>query len=60
MNKNQISGAAKSLAGRAQEQFGKVTGNASRQAAGLVLQAQGRMQKACGDVKEALRSSRHS
>jgi len=43
-----------------QEQAGKTTGSAAREAKGLVTQAEARLQKAYGDVKEALKNSRHS
>ncbi|MEP6824014.1 MAG: CsbD family protein [Ramlibacter sp.] len=59
MNKNPVSGAARNSKARTQEQFGKVTGSASQEAAGRARQAESRMQKACDDLKEALKNSRH-
>ncbi len=60
MNKQQVKGALKDTAGKAQEQVGKATGNATQEAKGLAKQGEGKAQTAYGNVKEALRNSRHS
>lgn len=53
MNKDQIKGGAKDLAGKVQQQAGKITGSKEQQAKGLQKQAAGKVQKSVGDVKEA-------
>ena len=53
MNKDQIKGAAKDVAGRVQEEAGKLTGNKEQQAKGLAKQVSGKTQKNFGDAKEA-------
>jgi uncharacterized protein YjbJ (UPF0337 family) len=60
MNKDQVKGALKDTAGKAQEQAGKATGNAAQEGKGLAKQGEGKAQTAYGNVKEALRKSRHS
>ena len=55
MNKDQIKGAAKDIGGKVQETVGNATGNTQTQAKGLVNQAEGKTQKAYGDVKEAVK-----
>jgi uncharacterized protein YjbJ (UPF0337 family) len=60
MNKDQVSGALKGALGKVQERAGKATGNTEQEAKGLVTVAEARLQKAYGDVKEALKNSRHS
>ncbi|MBK6006896.1 CsbD family protein [Ramlibacter ginsenosidimutans] len=53
MNKDQVKGAAKDVAGKVQEQVGKAIGSRKQQAKGLSKQAAGKVQKAYGDVKQA-------
>ena len=60
MNKDQFNGALKNALGRLQEHAGKTTGNPGQQSKGVVRQSAGRLQRAYGNVKEALRGSRHS
>jgi uncharacterized protein YjbJ (UPF0337 family) len=60
MNKDQIDGALKGAQGKVQERTGSAVGNPTLEAKGLVKQAEARLQKAYGDVKEALKNSRHS
>lgn len=57
MNKNQIKGAAKNVAGKVQEEVGKLTGSKSQQVKGLNKQISGKAEKAIGDVKEAFKHS---
>ncbi len=59
MNKDQAKGAVKDAAGKAQEKAGKAIGSPDQEAKGLVRQVEGKAQKAYGDVKAALRKSRH-
>ncbi len=57
MNKNQIKGAAKDVAGKVQEEVGKLTGSKAQQVKGLNKQISGKAEKAIGDVKEAFKHS---
>lgn len=54
MNKDQVKGTAKDMAGEAQEEFGKITGNKEQQAKGEARQAEGKLQKGVGDVKDKI------
>jgi uncharacterized protein YjbJ (UPF0337 family) len=60
MNKDQINGALKNALGKVQEHAGKTIGSAAQRTKGLVRQGEGRLQKAYGNVKDALKNSRHS
>jgi uncharacterized protein YjbJ (UPF0337 family) len=53
MNKNQVKGAVKDIAGKVQEEAGKLTGSKEQQVKGLNKQISGKAEKAWGDVKEA-------
>ena len=53
MNKNQVKVTAKDIAGKAQEETGKLVGSKEQQAKGLNKQIAGKTEKAYGDVKEA-------
>ena len=57
MNKDQVTGTAKDIAGKVQEKVGKVTGSTNQQAKGLAKQVTGKMQKGAGDVEEAIKKS---
>ena len=54
MNKDQVKGVAKDVAGKVQEQAGKLVGSKKQQAKGLVKQVEGKSQKAVGDVEQAI------
>lgn len=54
MNKDQVKGVAKNVAGKVQEQAGKVTGSKEQQVKGLAKQISGKVQKGVGDVKQAV------
>ncbi len=56
MNKDQIKGAAKDLAGKIQEETGKLIDSKKQQAKGLVRQAEGKVQEHVGDVKQAVKN----
>jgi uncharacterized protein YjbJ (UPF0337 family) len=60
MNKDQVNGSVKEVAGKAQAKIGKVRGSTHQEAKGLARQAEGKFQKAYGAVKEALKNSRHT
>ena len=52
MNRDQVKGTAKEVAGKVQQKAGKLTGSKSQQAKGLIKQVAGKAQKAFGDVKD--------
>ena len=54
MNKDQLKGAVKDVAGQAQEKVGELTGSDKQQIKGLKNQAEGKIQKGVGNVKEAV------
>ena len=54
MNKNQLKGSVKDIAGKVQEQVGKLTGDKKQEGKGVINQALGKVQQARGDVKEAI------
>jgi len=54
MNKDQVKGAVKDVAGKAQQKVGELTGSDKQQIKGLKNQAEGKIQKGFGDVKEAV------
>jgi uncharacterized protein YjbJ (UPF0337 family) len=60
MNKDQVKGAVKGGLGKLQQHAGKTIGSSEQEAKGLAKQSEGRLQKAYGNLKEALRNSRHS
>lgn len=55
MNKDQVKGEAKDIAGKVQEEAGKLIGSKDQEAKGLGKQIEGKVQKGVGDVKEALK-----
>ena len=58
MNKDQVKGKLKDIAGKAQEKVGKITGRPEDRAAGVVKQVEGKMQKGLGDVKQHVEDSK--
>lgn len=54
MNKEQIEGTAKDLAGKAQEAVGKVLNDKELQVKGLQKQIAGNAEKSLGDVKQTV------
>jgi uncharacterized protein YjbJ (UPF0337 family) len=54
MNRDQVKGAAKDVAGKVQRKVGELTGNDNQQAKGAAKQVEGKVQKAVGNVEEAL------
>lgn len=58
MNRNQVKGALKEIAGKVQEETGKLLGNKEQQARGLLKQVAGRAQVRLGDAKEAIRHAK--
>ncbi|MGC1371160.1 MAG: CsbD family protein [Candidatus Sulfotelmatobacter sp.] len=53
MNKDQAEGKLKDVGGRVERQVGEWTGDEEKQGHGAMKQAEGKVQKAWGDVKEA-------
>ena len=51
MNKDQVKGVAKDVAGKVQEQAGKLVGSKEQQVKGLSKQISGKVQKGVGDVQ---------
>ncbi len=54
MNRDQVKGAAKNVAGKVQEKVGQLTGNKTQQAKGLAKQVAGKVQKGVGNVEQSL------
>jgi uncharacterized protein YjbJ (UPF0337 family) len=54
MNKDQAKGVAKNVAGKVQEQAGRMVGSKEQQVKGLSKQISGKVQKDYGDAKESL------
>lgn len=54
MNKDQLKGSAKDIAGKVQQKTGELTGSAKQQVKGLKNQVEGKVQKGVGDVKDAM------
>ncbi len=54
MNRDQVKGTAKDVAGKIQQKVGEVTGNRTQQAKGAAKQVEGKVQKGVGNVKQAL------
>ena len=57
MNKDQVKGAAKNIAGKVQEEAGKVAGSTAQQAKGLQKQVEGKVQQQIGGLKEAVKDA---
>jgi uncharacterized protein YjbJ (UPF0337 family) len=57
MNKDQVKGAAKDIAGKIQEEAGKVVGSTEQQAKGLKKQVEGKVQQQIGNLKETLKDA---
>lgn len=55
MNKDQVKGTAKDIAGKVQEEAGYLTGSKEQETKGLAKQVEGKMQKKVGDAKEAVK-----
>ena len=57
MNKDHVKGAVKDVAGKAQQEIGKLTGSEKQQIKGVANQAEGKIQKGIGDVKDAFKDA---
>jgi uncharacterized protein YjbJ (UPF0337 family) len=54
MNRDQVKGTAKKVAGNVQQKVGAMTGNKTQQAKGLGKQVAGELQVEVGDAEDAL------
>lgn len=57
MNKNQVEGSVKDVAGKVQQKVGEVIGNTNQQVKGVGKQIEGKVQKGVGDVEQAVDDS---
>ncbi len=57
MNKDQVKGTAKDIAGKVQQKTGEIVGSTEQQAKGLAKQVEGKTQKNYGDAKEAIKDA---
>lgn len=55
MNKDQVKGVAKEVAGKVQQQAGKLVGSKEQQIKGLSKQIAGKAQEGVGDVKQSVK-----
>lgn len=58
MNKDQVKGTAKHVAGKVQQKAGELTGSTEQQAKGLKKQVEGGVQRDYGDLKEDIKDTR--
>ena len=57
MNRDQVKGTAKDVAGKIQEKAGEATGSVSQQVKGVAKQIEGKLQKGIGNVEEAAKDA---
>lgn len=61
MNKDQVKGVLKDIAGKVQEEAGKLVGSKEQQIKGLSKQVSGKTEKTYGDAKEVVKdTAKHS
>jgi uncharacterized protein YjbJ (UPF0337 family) len=60
MNKDQVKGVAKDVAGKIQEEAGRLVGSKEQQIKGLSKQIAGKAQKGVGDVRQAVEDFKKS
>lgn len=60
MNKDQVKGVAKDVAGKVQEQAGKLVGSKNQQIKGLSKQVSGKVQKGVGDLEQSVEDLKKS
>lgn len=53
MNRNQVKGSVKDVAGKIQRKVGEITGNAGQQIKGTAKQIEGKVQKGIGNAQQA-------
>jgi uncharacterized protein YjbJ (UPF0337 family) len=54
MNRDQMKGEIKNVAGKVQQRVGELTGNKTQQAKGAAKQVEGKVQKGVGNVEQSL------
>ena len=57
MNKDQVKGSVKEVAGKIQSKVGELVGDKGQQAEGLLKQAEGKTQKRVGAAKEVVKDA---
>jgi uncharacterized protein YjbJ (UPF0337 family) len=57
MNKDQIEGGIKEVAGKAQRKIGEAIGNPNQQGKGAIKEVTGKIQKTVGDAEESLKKA---
>ena len=57
MNKDQVKGVSKDIAGKVQEGVGKAVDSKEQQVKGLAKQVEGKTQKGFGDARESIKDS---
>jgi uncharacterized protein YjbJ (UPF0337 family) len=57
MNRDQVKGTAKDVAGKVQQKVGQLTGNKTQQLKGAAKQVEGKVQREVGNVEQALDKS---
>ena len=58
MNKDQVKGEAKNIAGKVQDHVGKISGSKEQQVKGQAKQVTGKIQKGVGDVEQSVKDSK--
>lgn len=58
MDKDRVKGAAKDVAGKGKEEFGKATGNKETERSGKADQVEGKVQKGAGEAKDTIRGKK--
>ena len=53
MNRDQVKGTAKDVAGKVQRKLGEMTGSKSQQIKGAAKQVEGKVQRGAGDLEES-------
>ena len=54
MNRDQVKGTAKDIAGKVQRKFGEMTGNETQQIKGGAKQVEGKIQKGVGNIEQEI------
>lgn len=57
MNRDQVKGKAKDIAGKVQQKVGEATGSTGQQVKGMAKQVEGKVQKGVGDAAEAVKDA---
>lgn len=58
MNRDQVKGRAKEMAGKVEKNAGRAVGSAKTEAKGLAKEAVGKLQKTLGDARNARNNTR--